>query len=118
MVMNAQLDRIEILPVSLLDSQHTTVEEIRWISKALDRGLGWHYLLDLSWAAQVLQPKPGQHMMDAGAGTGIMQWWLAAIGYAIWGERHSTIFRGSNLSSFGFHYGKAYVVTYLYQRKS
>ena len=48
MVMNAQLDRIEILPVSLLDSQHTTVEEIRWISKALDRGLGWHYLLDNS----------------------------------------------------------------------
>ena len=80
MTMNTHFDRMEILSISLLDSQRPIVEEMRRISEELNRVIGWHYLLDLSWAAQVLQPKPGQHMMDAGARIGIMQWWLAAQG--------------------------------------
>ena len=78
--MNVHFDRIEILPVSLLDSHRTIVEEMHRTSEELGMGLGWHYLLDLSWAAWMLQPNPGQHVMDAGAGTGVMQWWLAAQG--------------------------------------
>jgi ubiquinone/menaquinone biosynthesis C-methylase UbiE len=50
------------------------------MSQRLDIGLGWHYLLDLSWAAKQLQPSPGMLMMDAGAGYGLMQWWLAEQG--------------------------------------
>lgn len=74
------MDRIEILSVSLLDSHRVIVEDMRLVSEELIKGLGWHYLLDLSWAADMLQPEPGQHVMDAGAGMGVMQWWLAAQG--------------------------------------
>ena len=80
MSMNADLDHIEILSVSLLDSHRAIVEKMRQISHELSLGLGWHYLLDLSWAAQMLQPSSGQHVMDAGAGAGVIQWWLAAKG--------------------------------------
>lgn len=78
--MNAHLDRIEILSVSLLDFHRTIVEEMHRTSEELGIGLGWHYLLDLSWSARMLQPSLRQHVMDAGAGTGLFQWWLAAKG--------------------------------------
>jgi len=71
-------DRIEVLSVPLLNTHRALVEEMRRIGDELHIGLGWHYLLDLSWAAHTLQPSPGQYVMDAGAGAGIMQWWLAA----------------------------------------
>jgi SAM-dependent methyltransferase len=73
-------DRIEILPVSLLVSHSPLVEEMRRTCAQLGLPLGWHYLLDLSWSADALQPTAGQHVMDAGAGVGPMQWWLAARG--------------------------------------
>ena len=51
------------------------------LSKELGIGLGWHYLLDLSWAAQHLAPLDrGMQVLNAGAGTGVMQWWLAEQG--------------------------------------
>ncbi|TET85704.1 MAG: class I SAM-dependent methyltransferase [Anaerolineales bacterium] len=74
------MDQIEILSVSLLNTHRALVEEMRRIGDELHIGLGWHYLLDLNWAAHMLQHNPGQHVMDAGAGTGVMQWWLAAQG--------------------------------------
>lgn len=73
-------DKIEILPVSLLETKRALVEEMRQISQELSIGLGWHYLLDLSWAALMLSLTPGMRVIDAGAGTGIMQWWLADRG--------------------------------------
>jgi ubiquinone/menaquinone biosynthesis C-methylase UbiE len=79
-MINKASDQIEILPVSLLDAQRQLVEEMQQISEAMSIGLGWHYLLDLSWAAHHLGPRAGMRVMDAGAGTGIMQWWLADQG--------------------------------------
>ena len=73
-------DRIGIIPVSLLEDQRPCVEEICWIRAKLDPPMGWHYLLDLPWAARELQPWRGMHVLDAGAGTGVMQWWLAEHG--------------------------------------
>lgn len=78
--MNTSPGQIEILSVSLLNSERALVEEMRRVSEELGIGLGWHYLLDLSWAAHMLQAGPGNYVMDAGAGTGVMQWWLAARG--------------------------------------
>lgn len=73
-------DKIEILPVQLLDTKRTIVEQMRRVAKKLSIGLGWHYLLDLSWAAEHLDPSPGMRVMDAGAGIGLMQWWIAVQG--------------------------------------
>jgi ubiquinone/menaquinone biosynthesis C-methylase UbiE len=76
-------DKIEILSVPLLDTERQLVEQMRQVSQELSLGLGWHYLLDLSWAAQQLNPTHGMRVMDAGAGMGIMQWWLAEQGVEV-----------------------------------
>lgn len=73
-------DRIEILSVSLLDEHRPTVESLHSMATELRTGFGWHYLLDLTWASEILKPAHGQYVLDAGAGLGIMQWWLAAQG--------------------------------------
>ena len=71
------LERIEIIAVSILESRRALVEEMRQLSEELHIGLGWHYLLDLAWAARQLVKQPPARVIDAGAGVGIMQWWLA-----------------------------------------
>ena len=56
---------------------------MRQTTGQLGLGLGWHYLLDLNWSADMLQTRPRQHVMDAGAGVGVMQWWLVAKGVSV-----------------------------------
>ncbi len=73
-------EKIEILPVSLLDQNRPLVEEIKRLAASLGIGLGWHYLLDLSWIISQLGDVRGKRIMDAGAGTGLMQWYLAEHG--------------------------------------
>lgn len=73
-------DRIEILPVSLLDEHRALVETLEQSARRLEIGLGWHYLLDLSWIVSQLGPVKGLRVMDAGAGVGLMQWYLAGAG--------------------------------------
>ena len=74
-------DRIEILSTDLLDRHRPTVEEFRALARRLRIGLGWHYLLDLSWtAAAIGSSGSDDRVLDAGAGTGVIQWWLAGRG--------------------------------------
>jgi len=73
-------EKIEILSVALLDEQRSLVEELKRLAAALGIGLGWHYLLDLSWIITQLGEVSGKRIMDAGAGTGLMQWYLAERG--------------------------------------
>ncbi|MCL0088933.1 methyltransferase domain-containing protein [Dehalococcoidia bacterium] len=73
-------DRIEIISSRLLDTERQLVEEMRRVGEELGLGLGWHYLLDLTWAAEQLNPTDGMRVIDAGAGLGVMQWWLAEQG--------------------------------------
>ncbi len=77
---NDSNERLELLSVSLLEQQHDLAEHMREISEVLGIGLGWHYLLDLSWAAREVDARPGMLIIDAGAGRGVMQWWLAEQG--------------------------------------
>lgn len=75
-------DQIHILPVSLLESHRALVTDFRSLSWQVGVAPGWHYLLDLGWAANVLETL-GLHrgrILDAGAGIGLMQWWLASRG--------------------------------------
>lgn len=73
-------EKIEILSTGLLDEQRPIVEAFKNLSRQLGIGLGWHYLLDLSWIISNLQEIHSQRVMDAGAGTGLMQWYLAQQG--------------------------------------
>ena len=76
-------DNIEILPVSLLDGNRSTVNKLKQLARQLGLEFGWHYLLDLTWIIQQLGPVEGKRVMDAGAGTGIMQWYLAEGGATV-----------------------------------
>ena len=76
----AAIDRIEILPVDLLDQNRALVEDLKRLAGMLGLEFGWHYLLDLSWILSLLGEVDGLRVMDAGAGTGILQWYLARDG--------------------------------------
>jgi SAM-dependent methyltransferase len=71
---------LRLLSVDLLAQEASLVSEFREKSRQLGLGVGWHYLLDLSWAAHALRPKAGMWVLDAGGGVGLMQWWLADRG--------------------------------------
>jgi SAM-dependent methyltransferase len=74
------IDKIEILSVELLDQHRPTVRALKRLARSLGLEFGWHYLLDLTWIIALLGPVKGRHILDAGAGTGILQWYLAEQG--------------------------------------
>lgn len=73
-------EKIEILSVDLLDEERQTVDELKRLARSLRLEFGWHYLLDLVWILRHLGLPAGRRIMDAGAGTGVMQWYLAEQG--------------------------------------
>lgn len=73
-------EKIEILSVELLDQNRITVVELRALTASLHLELGWHYLLDLTWTISHLGPLSKLKILDAGAGVGILQWYLAQAG--------------------------------------
>ena len=72
--------QLSLLPVDLLRQEAGLVGEFRRKSRQTGLEYGWHYLLDLSWSARLVEPQRGMWILDAGAGTGLMQWWLADHG--------------------------------------
>ena len=77
------MDRIEILAVDLLDQHRPLVEELKTIARQLQLEFGWHYLLDLAWILSHLGEVSGKVILDAGAGMGVLQWFLAAHGATV-----------------------------------
>jgi ubiquinone/menaquinone biosynthesis C-methylase UbiE len=73
-------EKIEILSVSQLEREKSTVDELKGLAQSLRIEFGWHYLLDLTWIIHQLKAFDGIRIIDAGAGTGIMQWYLADRG--------------------------------------
>ena len=76
------MDRIELLSPQLLEEDRTRINHFWRISSTLNIGMGWHYLLDLSWITKQISGNP-HLILDAGAGIGIIQWYLAEKGYDI-----------------------------------
>lgn len=78
----SQGEKIEIPSVDLLDRQRDVVNKLWDVSRATRVEPGWHYLLDLAWIAENLGPVEGKRILDAGAGMGLMQWYLIESGAA------------------------------------
>jgi len=73
-------ERIEILSVDLLEKHRPLVKALKKLARSLDLEFGWHYLLDLTWILSQLGNVTGMRILDAGAGTGLIQWHLASQG--------------------------------------
>jgi 2-polyprenyl-3-methyl-5-hydroxy-6-metoxy-1,4-benzoquinol methylase len=73
-------EKIEILSVQLLDENRPLVSELKRLARSLKLEFGWHYLLDLCWLINNLGVVNGRQIVDAGAGIGIIQWYLAQAG--------------------------------------
>ncbi len=76
------MEKIELLSVDLLDRYREVVTQFEDLSRKVQRGIGWHYLLDLPWAVNELSSVMAMPstVMDAGAGYGLVQWYLAQRG--------------------------------------
>lgn len=77
------IEKIEILSVSLLEEQRPIVNDLKRLGARLGIEFGWHYLLDLAWILSQPGSLKGKKIIDAGAGTGIMQWYLATHGVEV-----------------------------------
>lgn len=73
-------DRLEILCVSLLEENRDLVDQLKRIAAQVRLEFGWHYLLDLVWIIKQLDMVDLKTVLDAGAGHGVLQWYLASRG--------------------------------------
>jgi SAM-dependent methyltransferase len=73
-------EKIEIPSVGLLDQHRSLVTELKSLARSLRLEIGWHYLLDWAWIISQLGLVKGKRILDAGAGTGLLQWYLARQG--------------------------------------
>ena len=76
----ASKEVLELLSAELLDKYRPIVESFRQLAQFLGLVVGWHYFLDLAWTASHFSNPTGMTILDAGAGTGLLQWWLAEHG--------------------------------------
>ncbi len=81
---------IEILSTALLENNRSLVASLRHTAAALGLEFGWHYLLDLTWILSQLGPVKSKSILDAGAGVGIMQWYLADSGAIVFSVDRSS----------------------------
>jgi SAM-dependent methyltransferase len=73
-------DKIEIPSVDLLEKHRKMVNDFWSVSRAVRVEPGWHYLLDLTWIVENIGLISGKRILDAGAGMGLMQWYLVEHG--------------------------------------
>jgi ubiquinone/menaquinone biosynthesis C-methylase UbiE len=73
-------EKIEIPSVELLARHRDVVNKLWEVSHGTRVEPGWHYLLDLTWIVENLGPVDGKQILDAGAGMGLMQWYLIESG--------------------------------------
>lgn len=86
MMRNKPQDCIELLGIDLLKQNPQIVREVDRMRIALGRGLGWHYVLDITWILKNLSQMgltKGATILDAGAGMGLLQFILSERGYNV-----------------------------------
>jgi SAM-dependent methyltransferase/glycosyltransferase involved in cell wall biosynthesis len=76
--------KIELLSMELLRRHRDTVDFIYSEKIGKGKSLGWHYLLDLTWIVEQIKDLPsGATILDAGAGLGLLQFLLLAMGHRV-----------------------------------
>ncbi len=70
-------NKLELISVDLLDENRVLTEEVKHLNHALGFASGWHYLLDWIWTIRQLNEIESKKILDAGAGIGLLQWYLA-----------------------------------------
>jgi SAM-dependent methyltransferase len=75
--MMEEQDKLEILSISLLDEHHDIVVDLKEIAGVIHQEFGWHYLLDLVYIIKNLDLETIPLVLDAGAGEGVLQFYLA-----------------------------------------
>lgn len=81
------IDKIEIPPVGLLDQRRAIVDEFKALSRSLRHGaIGWSYYLEWAWIFSQFDRSDlvGRRVLDAGAGLGLGQWYLAEHGAEVY----------------------------------
>jgi SAM-dependent methyltransferase len=76
----APQEKIELLSVDLLEKHRLTVSRLKGLAHSLSLEFGWHYLLDMTWILEQLGSLEDKRIIDAGAGVGVLQWYLARDG--------------------------------------
>lgn len=74
--------KVNFIGCGLLQDNESLKVVRHWM-KVLDVEIGWHYWLDLIWQIQKVKEaglKSGDTVVDAGAGSGVMQYILASMG--------------------------------------
>lgn len=79
------MEKIEILSEEFFESHRNEMEIVEQFQSRFSPVLGWHYLLDLAWILREIRSclQPGALILDAGAGSGILQLILAELGYNV-----------------------------------
>lgn len=105
MIKSVHKNKIELLFVDLLNQHWNLIEELKVLNYKLALSSGWHYLLDWSWVISHLNKDTEKTILDAGAGIGLLQWYLA--------ERGATVISvdRSDRSCIPFHLIRRYNVT-------
>ena len=73
-------NKIELISVDILEQNRSLVNQLNYLNKTLALASGWHYLMDWAWVISQLGEVAGKTILDAGAGIGLMQWYLAQQG--------------------------------------
>lgn len=77
-------DKIEILGLELFKTHTEEMGIVERFQKHFSHVLGWHYYLDLAWIIREVKALPkGSIILDAGAGSGLIQFILSELGYNV-----------------------------------
>lgn len=72
--------RIELISTKILNHFPDMSSELLKMGKTLALSSGWHYALDWTWVTNNIGEANGKTILDAGAGIGLMQWYLSSKG--------------------------------------
>lgn len=73
-------NKIELISTNILHQHQKLFKDLVDMNKDLALSAGWHYILDWTWAISQIKEIDGKTILDAGAGIGFLQWYLASKG--------------------------------------